>query len=204
MQNKNFEKELPCGYKEARHIDARDVKFGLIFNLIALAVTGAVLVIAVLTLSLRDALPATMPLWQRLLSFAVFLLAVVAYIILHELVHGIAYKAATGEKLTYGISWSCAFCGVPHVFVYRKTAILALIAPLAVFTALLLPLMVWMYFVHPLPYLLSAFLFGLHLGGCSGDIYVLLLLLFRYRHKRLLLKDTGPEQFFYLPGASDA
>ena len=41
-------------------------------------------------------------------------------------------------------------------------------------------------------------LLGLHLGGCSGDIYFASLLLFKFKSPDTLARDTGPEQFIYV------
>jgi len=130
----------------------------------------------------------------------VFLLSMLAYIVLHELLHGLGYKITTHERLTFGISWSCAFCGVPKIYVYRKTAMIALILPLLTFTLILLPLSVLLFFyASSVVYTLSVLLFAIHLGGCVGDIYVLLLLSFKYRSKFTLINDTGPMQTIYIP-----
>jgi hypothetical protein len=134
-----------------------------------------------------------------LVAYAVFMVSMIVYVVLHELVHGIAYKTLTGEKLTFGMSWSCAFCGVPHIFTYRSTAIVAVVAPFAVFTILFIPILVFLYSFSPLYYLIAAFVFGLHLGGCSGDLYVLYLLTVKYKDSKTLMRDTGPEQYFYIP-----
>ncbi|MCQ2122483.1 MAG: DUF3267 domain-containing protein, partial [Fibrobacter sp.] len=66
---------------------------------------------------------------------AVFALAAVmlVYIVLHELVHGAVYKLLTGQKLTFGFKASVAYCGVPDIYVYRRTALAALLAPFVVF-----------------------------------------------------------------------
>lgn len=199
---KNFERTLPAGYKQALYINAKDAKFGIIFNLIALAVLAVVIILAVLLLRLGGKLTSDildMEYVQLMVAYVVFFGSMVAYIILHELVHGIAYKTLTGEKLTFGLSWSCAFCGVPNIYTYRKTAMISVIAPFAVFTVLLLPLLVLLYFISPLYFLIVAFIFGLHAGGCSGDLYVLYLLAVKFKDKRVLMRDTGPEQYFYVP-----
>ena len=201
-KEQNFERDLPAGYKQALYINAKDAKFGIIFNLIALAVLAVVMVVAFLSLHLGgklslDILDMEYP--QLLIAYAVFFGVMIGYIVLHELVHGIAYKGLTGEKLTFGMSWSCAFCGVPHIYTYRKTALISVVAPFAVFTLLMLPLLVILYFISPLYFLILAFIFGLHVGGCSGDLYVLYLLTVRFKGKNVLMRDTGPEQFFYVP-----
>ena len=201
MKTKNFEKELPSGYRQALYINAKAAKFGIIFNLIALVVLVAVIVLAVVSLRLSDRpVPDIMELdpLQMLTTYFVFIAVTIAYVVLHELVHGIAYKALTGEKLTYGMSWSCAFCGVPHIFTYRKTALIAVVAPFAVFTLLFIPILILLYFVSPLYYLVMAVVFGLHLGGCSGDLYVLYLLTAKFKDRKTLMRDTGPEQYFYV------
>ncbi|MBR2930494.1 MAG: DUF3267 domain-containing protein [Clostridia bacterium] len=201
MKNeKSFERELPTGYKEALYINAKNLGFGLIFNLIALLVLAGVMALAFLSLGWGEkTLELEADPIGMMIASVVFIAAMIGYIILHELVHGLAYKALTGERLTFGLSWSCAFCGVPDVYTYRRTAIIAVTAPLVSFTVLFIPLLIALYFLSPLYYLLTAFLFGLHLGGCSGDIYVFLLLMTKFKSKSTLMRDTGPEQFFYLP-----
>ena len=200
-QSSNFEHTLPSQYREVYHLDARKPKVGVIMNLIALCVLGIVLVIAYVPVA-RGGLSLMADIPTSLITYLAFLASMVLYTVLHELVHGVFYKYFTGEKLTFGMSWSCAFCGVPHIFVYRRAVLFAVAAPLTVFTVLLIPLTIALFFVHPLCYFASAALFGLHLGGCCGDIYVIFLLLTKYRTRELLVRDTGPEQFFYLPSGN--
>lgn len=196
---KHFEKELPEGYDQVFYINAKEKKTGIIFNAVGFFVMAAVMLIALIPIFLSETVSLALdPLLLLIFDFAL-LFSIVLYIILHELVHGIAYKVLTHEKLTFGLSWSCAFCGVPNVYTYRHTAIVALAAPLTLFTLLFVPLTVALYFVHPVYYLGAAALLALHLGGCAGDIYCLYLCLFKFRSKKLLIRDTGPEQFFYLP-----
>jgi len=200
MKQKEFEKELPSGYQQVFYLNAKSIRVGLVLNLIALAVLVAVMAVALIPLIRADRLKDVI--WsisENLIAFLVFYAAIFVYIVLHELTHGVAYKSLTGEKLTFGMSWSCAFCGVPHIYVKRRVSLIASAAPLLVFSVIMLPLTVWLYFVDPLYYLLSALVFGLHLGGCGGDIYIILLMLFRYRNPETLIRDTGPEQTVYVP-----
>ncbi len=201
MVGKNYEKELPTAYQQVYHISATDKKVGIIMNIVALVVAAVVVFLAYL------------PLWGE--NFFVLLLgagrfgpiiwflALLAYIVLHELVHGVAYKAMTGEKLTFGMEWSCAFCGVPHVYTYRKTALVALVSPLIIFSVVFLGLSLFAFRWFPQYYMYCVLLFGAHLGGCCGDIYMTHLLLFKYKSPKLLMRDTGPEQFLYLPKEED-
>ena len=195
MKNKNFEKELPNGYVQVKHIDATDKKLGVILNLVTSGVIGIFIAAAMFILGISEKLPLK---WNVPILLA-GALGIVLYIVLHELTHGAAYKLSTKQKLTYGMKWSCAFCGVPHIYVYRKASIFALVAPLTVFALVLTPLTIWLYFVDSFAFVVSAVVLGYHFGGCSGDIYMFGLLLFKYRQKTLLVKDLGPEQFLYLP-----
>ena len=196
MKNKNFEKELPEGYVLAKTVDATNKKIGLIMNLAALIIGAVVFGISLIPiiLSKREvSFDNTLP------AYLILLIGMIAYIILHELVHGIAYKSQTGEKLTFGLKWSCAFCGVPHIYVYRKTALIAVTAPLIFFTAVFIPLTVALYFVDTLIYFAAVIIFALHLGGCGGDIYVTYLLLKKYTSPKTLMNDTGPKMTLYIP-----
>ena len=202
---KHFETTLPDGYRQVYYLNAKETKTGLIFNGVALLVMLVVLGITIPFVdfgalkinSIENAV-------RHLVSLSVFLVSMVAYIVLHELVHGAAYRLLTHRKLTFGLSWSCAFCGVPDIYVYRSTALIALLAPFVTFTLILVPLTVALAYFDGLAFLLSALLLGLHLGGCSGDLWLSILLFFRFRDGRLLVRDTGPEQFLYLPQAEEA
>lgn len=201
-KQQNFERQLPEGYKQALYINAKDAKLGIILNVVSLVIMLVVAVLAILTVTVNGSLSNALEQGHPLeIAFAgiIFMVLMLVYVVLHELVHGIAYKTLTGEKLTFGISWSCAYCGVPNIYTYRKTAIISVMAPLVVFSVLFVIALAILYSISPLYYLAVAFVFGLHLGGCSGDIYVLYLLLTKFKNKKTLMRDTGPEQFFYIP-----
>ena len=202
MKEQNYCRQLPAGYTQAFYLNCKDFKVGLVFTLVSLVVLVAVLALSALPL-LLGAQPGYMVEFEGLQALWVmygFMVLMLVYIVLHELVHGIFYKALTGEKLTFGISWSCAFCGVPNIYTYRRTALLSAAAPLVIFTAIMLPVQIAFFFVHPLFYWMMAFIFGIHLGGCCGDGFLILLLLVRFKDPRTLMRDTGPEQFICVPG----
>ncbi len=196
---KNYEASLPQGYVEACHINAKEAKLGTILNVVSLLVTAATALLAGGCIMIARANGYVPPADQVLILpvILIFCLSLVLYIILHECVHGIAYKILTKQKLTFGLSWSCAFCGVPDVYVYRRASLIALLAPFIFFSLVFIPLTIFLFFYHPVRCMFSAVLLGTHLGGCSGDIYMTLLLLFRYRSSDTLIRDTGPEQFLY-------
>ena len=210
MEHITFERELPDGYSEGKHVNAKSFAFGLVMNIIAFAVFAAVTVLAVLILNIR---PEAIANRTKVVIIGIYIgiFASFVYIVLHELVHGWAYKRKTGEKLTFGLSWSCAYCGVPNIYTYRRTALFAVLAPFVFFSAVMVAigaaaLAVYMSAVSAsaitasaIVFVANAVVFGMHLGGCSGDLYVTWLLLAKFKDDRTLMRDTGPEMFLYLP-----
>lgn len=196
---KSWYKELPEGYREAKVVDAKAKKTSVLFTVSSFVLTIAVLLPILLTFGSLRALFEEYGRKRMLIADAVFLVCVVSYIVLHELVHGIAYKAMTHQKLTFGMTLTVAFCGVPDIYTSRKTALVALLAPFLTFSAILIPLTIWFFSFNLLYYLLSGILFAVHFGGCIGDLYMTALLLFKYKDPRTLMNDTGPKQTIYLP-----
>lgn len=196
-RSKYYTKELPDGYQPAKTVDVGEKRFAILMNLAAALLTA---VVGVGGFFLKfagepgSAIPDLSNVWLFEGWLFAILVSLIVYLVLHELTHGIVYKILTGEKLTFGLKLSCAFCGVPDVYVTRKTALLALLAPFTVFSvAFLVPF-----------FLLSGslsfsflVLFSLHFGGCAGDLYDTFLLLFRLKGN-LLMRDTGPRQTFYI------
>jgi hypothetical protein len=201
--SRNFEKELPSNYELVYSIDAKSKRIGVIFTIVSLVILLVVMGICVIPLIINNKFNIDLTSPKYLYAYLVFMVVMIVYIILHELVHGIAYKGLTKEKLTFGLSCSCAFCGVPNIYCYRKTALIALVSPLIVFTIILIPITIWMYYVDAIFYLMSAFVLGLHLGGCCGDIFITWLLLTKFKSKTTLIKDTGPAQSIYIEKTSN-
>lgn len=199
MKQQNFERELPEGYRQVCYIDAKSAKFGIIFNLIAVAVCAVVMFAAFgVTYLFAEQPSSDISSTSMLILMWATLAIMVIYLVLHELLHGVAYKSLTGEKLTFGLSWSCAFCGVPNIYTYRKTSIIASATPLVVFSVVFCVLCAVLFYVNIRYFFAAAFLLGMHLGGCSGDIYMLILMA-KYKNPKLLVRDTGPAQTFYMP-----
>lgn len=199
MNNQNFRTELPEGYTVVKHINAKSVKTAIIFTLLSLIPLILLLLIGInLVNKVKGGFNLDLDYELFLISYLCSLIVLIVYVILHELTHGIVYKAMTKQKLTFGLSWSCAFCGVPKIFVYRKTAILAVLMPFIVFSIIFIPITIYLFFVNSVFFIEALFILGLHLGGCVGDLYVAYLLLFKYKDSSVLMKDTGPEQFFYI------
>lgn len=203
---KHFEAELPEGYVQAKVVDAKSKKVAIAFNVISLIIMAAIFVLLWLIVFGTQPIDGVVKQlvvtewWQTLARFAVFIAAYVAYVVLHEVTHGIAYKALTKQKLTFGMTLSVAYCGVPNIYVYRTCALVALLAPFVVFDIV---------FVFPIIFitdvafkLIFMAMFAMHVGGCVGDLYDTALYAFVFRDKTVLMRDTGPKQTFYVLRAS--
>lgn len=198
---KHFEEKLPENYRLVKTVDATKAPFAVVFNLLSLVMmvgAFAVLYFAFGTdVSLIKEQFLTLPDFTKILVLLLLVVGFIVYIVLHELVHGVVYKAFTKRKLTFGVTMTCAYCGVPDVFVYRTASLCALLAPFVIFSiAFIVP----MFFLqNTVWFLLLAALFAMHFGGCVGDLYITVLYVFKFRDGKTLMRDTGPVQTFYLP-----
>ena len=193
---KHFETALPESYRQVYEIDAKNKKTGILLNLVALLLGVLIFGAFVFAIGFRTLLRSEIRsrYWLMIGTyFGCFLL----YIVLHELVHGAAYKLLTRRKLTFGFTLTVAYCGVPDIYVYRKASLIATLAPFVVFTAVFLPLALFVQ--TPALKLAFILLFCSHVAGCAGDLYGAALMLFRFRDPKLLIRDTGPKQTYYLP-----
>lgn len=194
--NKTFERELPESYVLDKTIDAGSKKLGILLNLLAFFIAVVIMTVGIaLFVAFNESIEFEVDEKVVVASFGVCI-GLIVYMVLHELVHGLIYKIETHEKLTFGIKLTCAYCGVPNIYVYRKSAICAAIAPFVVFNIIFI---VPLFFVNNFSIFFALLLlFASHFGGCIGDIYVVGLLLFKYKDNNTLIRDTGPKQLFYV------
>lgn len=192
MNNRNYERSLPGGYRLVKKMDAADFGFGLLltFGSLVLFALCAGLVALPLVFDQKGLLSIDVDRW--IFIMVIYLVITLVYMILHELTHGVAYKSMTGERLTFGIKWNCAYCGVPNILTYRKTSLVALYAPFTVFNIIFIPALVWAWFFSVEAYVIIGLVLATHISGCIGDLYMGHILLTKYKDKTTLLNDTGP------------
>lgn len=199
----NFETSLPDGYVLVKHVDAKhNGKLITIYSLLSfvpfLIILPLLVFIAIMTAQDDIAFGN-----DFVIALMIGCWGYILYIILHELTHGITYKCYTGQKLTFGLTLTVAFCGVPHIFVRKRASIAALVMPFAVFSVIFLGLTVGLWFISPIYGIVAGSVFALHLGGCVGDLHWIIMYLTKFRKCDTLMQDTGPEQWLYIP-AKDA
>ena len=176
---------LPEGYWEIYSCDLKqDKKLALLVNGIALAITVALLLLG----------RCFVPLWElsslfRHKGMLPVLLAIfgslVAYIILHEAVHGLAMKIVGTTKVRYGFTGAYAYAGSDDYY-NKKAYIFIALAPvvlwgvvLAVACALVPTQWFWVIYFVQLQ----------NLGGAAGDFYVTVK--FSRFSKDILVRDYG-------------
>ncbi len=198
MPNKlsNYYKDLPQGFKEDYRIDAKKSSTIVLLNVLSFLL---MVIVGGATYLLRFG---TRPLYEKEVGDAMVAVALViviagyfAYLVVHELTHGISYKLLTKQKLKFGLTLYVAYCGLREGYVNKKTALIAILAPFVVHS-------IWMLlavFLIAEPLISMAFLvlFALHFGGCVGDLWGTCILLFKYAGKPVLMSDSGPRQIFY-------
>ena len=196
-KSKNFERELPRGYKEAFRLNARKKETIISLSIVSFIVTAVVFVLLLIPIFKSGIDLSGVNAFEFFIFYGVFIVANLLYVALHELTHGAVYKLMTGEKLTFGITSATAFCGVPNIYTYRRCALTATLAPFVTYTFVIGVIVLFLSVLDPLYYIGFSFIFALHLGGCVGDLYLSYVLITRFKDKDTLMKDTGPEQIIY-------
>ena len=182
--------ELPEGYAELRHIDLqRDRLKALLINIGAMLIMVLFLILGLLLqpLSVADVLNGLM---QNFPQMLLFLLATIVYIIGHELVHGVFFKAYSGKKAKYGFTGMYAYAASEAYYTKRQFFVISL-SPIFLFGLLFLILNIvlpqWFWFI----YLLQI----TNLSGAAGDMYVSCLLC--KDPADVLVQDEGISMTFY-------
>ena len=193
---KHYELQLLNDYKIDKVIDCKNARTAFLFSLISFIISILFIVIGlVISLTINNGQKEYFDGIYALLTL-VFFGAYIITIVAHELIHGLFYKIYTKQKLTFGITLGAAYCGVPNIYLRRKAMIITCIAPCIIISTIYLILMV--IFIKSILFILFVVLFSMHFGGCIGDLYDFLLLLFKYKNKDILINDTGTKQTIYM------
>lgn len=201
-KTKNYETEIPENYVLVKHVDAKsDKKLIAVYSLFSFIppIILTPILFAIAHHYNSYSISENFYTIKTLVSLWIFSIMLFAYLVLHEIVHGITYKYFTGSKLAFGLTLTVAFCGVPNIYVRKKASVAALIMPFSVFSVIFTALTIGLWFLSPLYGILAGITLAIHLGGCVGDLHWTLLYLTKFRHCNTLMRDTGPEQWLYIP-----
>lgn len=178
--------ELPSGYREIDSIDLqKNKKLSLLVNGVALFIVLLMVIPMHFVLPMTTLFDMSQGYGAYFLRFGVLLGAIIVYMVLHELVHGIAMKMCGTKKIKYGFTGVYAFAGSNDYYDKRSYIVIAL-APIVVWGVVLLVLNLlvpvqWFWIVY--------WVQVSNLSGAAGDLYV------TYRFSRLpqdiLVQDYG-------------
>jgi hypothetical protein len=105
---------------------------------------------------------------QAILILSILCLVPIGTVIVHEYVHGLAYRLF-GYRVTYGIVWPFgAYAGAFHQYQTRQHALIVALAPLCVITLLFVPLLA---LPNPVVIVIAFLVFLLNTSGSVADVY---------------------------------
>lgn len=180
---------LPEDYREIADIDLqKNKKQMLLVNGLALVIMFAMIIPMLFVVPLSTLFEdevVTQGDFGFLIKPVVMLVAMVIYMILHELVHGICMKAITKVKPRYGFTGMYAYAGSDAYF-GKGAYLLVALAPVVlwgVVLAILTPMVPisWFWVVY--------FVQIINISGAAGDIYVTCRML--KMPKDILVQDSG-------------
>ena len=177
---------LPEGYQEIYSVDLKkDKKAAVIVN------AAAIVIAVLLCVPMHFYIPITTlydmqsGLGAYIMRFVALFLLMIAYMVLHELVHGVAMKICGTKKVKYGINGLYAFAGSADYY-GKKAYIFIALAPVVLWGIVLAVINAfvpeaWFWVV----YLLQV----INLSGAAGDLFVTVK--FSRFPKDILVKDYG-------------
>ena len=178
--------ELPRGYREIDSIDLqKNKKLSLLVNGVALLIALVMAIPMHFVVPMTTLFDMSQGYGAYFLRFGVLMAAIVVYMVLHELVHGITMKMCGTKKIKYGFTGVYAFAGSNDYYDKRSYIVIAL-APIVVWGVVLLVLNLlvpvqWFWIVY--------WVQVSNISGAAGDLYV------TYRFSRLpqdiLVQDYG-------------
>ncbi len=184
--------KLPEGYSAAYAVDLqKDKKLMLLVNAIGLIIAAIMIVVAFLIDIPFTLFDMSEGLLSYVLRFLVLIAGMAAYMVLHELVHGITMKLYGAKKINYGFTIMYAYAGSDWYFGKVPYIIIAL-APVVMWGVVLgviCPLVDGDWFW--IAYIIQI----MNLSGAGGDIYVTCK--FIREPKDILIKDTGVAMTVY-------
>ena len=177
---------LPEDYGEIYSLNLqKDKRTAIIVNLLALAIA------AVMAVSMNFFVPVTSVfdmsggIVRYFLRLAALIVLMALYMVLHELVHGIAMKLCGTKRVKYGFTGLYAFAGSEDYY-NKKSYIFIALAPIVFWGIVLAVINVmvpiqWFWGVY--------FIQVMNLSGAAGDCYVTVK--FLRLPKDILVKDSG-------------
>lgn len=160
---------LPDGYNEIYTIDLqKNIKSAFLVNLLAIVIAVLLVVPMHFAVPIFSMFSMEKGMKNYLLRFGVLIVLIVLYMVLHELVHGIAMKICGTKKVKYGFTGMYAFAGSKDYY-DKKAYIFIALAPVVLWgivLAVITPLVPveWFWVVYMIQIT--------NLSGAAGDLFV--------------------------------
>lgn len=177
---------LPEDYEPFLSIDLqKNKRLMLLVNIIGTVIGIVMLALALPFVPISTLFDMSDGLGAYALRFGTIIVGMIAYIVLHELVHGIFMRALSGVRPRYGFTGMYAFAGSDAYF-NKKSYLLIALAPVVIWGTVLAVINVlvptnWFWVV----YLIQM----INLTGAGGDLYVTAK--FSRLPRDILVQDTG-------------
>jgi hypothetical protein len=161
--------KLPDGFVEIYSIDLKkNKKAALLVNALAIIIGVALAIIGHFIVPITTLFSMDSGITMYMLRCLVLVISLILYIILHELVHGIAMKICGTKKVKYGFTGLYAFAG-SNDYYDKISYIFIALAPVVVWGIILAVINIfvpaeWFWIVY--------FIQLSNLSGAAGDLYV--------------------------------
>lgn len=185
---------LPEDYGEIYSLNLqKDKRAAIIVNLLALAIA------AVMAVSMNFFVPVTSffdmsgGIARYFLRLAALIVLMVLYMVLHELVHGIAMKLCGTKRVKYGFTGLYAFAGSEDYY-DKKSYIFIALAPIVLWGTVLAAV----NFFVPTEWFWIVYMIQLiNISGAAGDLFAAVK--FSRMPKNILIQDSGVSmRVFYI------
>lgn len=185
---------LPEDYGEIYSLNLqKDKRTAIIVNLLALAIA------AVMAVSMNFFVPVTSVfdmsggIVRYFLRFAALIVLMVLYMVLHELVHGIAMKLCGTKRVKYGFTGLYAFAGSEDYY-DKKSYIFIALAPIVLWGTVLAAVN---FFVPTEWFWIVYMIQIMNISGAAGDLFAAVK--FSRMPKNILIQDSGVSmRVFYI------
>ena len=185
---------LPEDYGEIYSLNLqKDKRTAIIVNLLALAIA------AVMAVSMNFFVPVTSVfdmsggIVRYFLRLAALIVLMVLYMVLHELVHGVAMKLCGTKRVKYGFTGLYAFAGSEDYY-DKKSYIFIALAPIVLWGTVLAAV----NFFVPTEWFWIVYMIQLiNISGAAGDLFATVK--FSRMPKDILIQDSGVSmRVFYI------
>lgn len=185
---------LPNGYRPIRRVDLqKDRKTAVWVNLFSLLLLAAMIVPVLFAVPFNLFDPQDGGMAVYFARLAVLIAALLVYLVLHELVHGVFIWFFSGRMARFGFTGLYAYAGSEAYFKKSSYLIIAL-APIVVWGMVLLVLN---FLVPPDWFWVIYLIQAINISGAAGDLYVTVL--FARLPKHILVQDIGTAMTVYAP-----